>query len=205
MRVAYPSTPAQYFHILRRQALSARRRPLVLMQPKSLLRLPLAASHLADLASGSFQPVIDDAKAAQEPSKVRRLVLCTGKIYYDLLAAASGNDASRDHLAIVRVDELYPWPHEALTAVLERYTEIEEVVWTQEEPRNMGAWSFVSPRLRGAVGNAMTIRYIGRPERASPAEGYAAPHAEQQAKLVAETLAPIAGKRSAARATSGAR
>ena len=105
----------------------------------------------------------------------------------------------------MRVEELYPWPHEALTAVLERYTEIEEVVWTQEEPRNMGAWSFVSPRLRGAVGNAMTIRYIGRPERASPAEGYAAPHAEQQAKLVAETLAPIAGKRQAARATSGAR
>jgi 2-oxoglutarate dehydrogenase E1 component len=108
-------------------------------------------------------------------------------------------------VAIVRVDELYPWPHEALTAVLERYTEIEEVVWTQEEPKNMGAWSFVSPRLRGAVGNAMTIRYIGRPERASPAEGYAAPHAEQQAKLVAETLAPLAEKRSSARATSGAR
>jgi 2-oxoglutarate dehydrogenase E1 component len=205
MRVAYPSTPAQYFHILRRQALSSRRRPLVLMQPKSLLRLPLAASHLADLVSGSFQPVIDDAKAAQDPSKVRRLVLCTGKIYYDLLAAAQATGSGREHLAIVRIDELYPWPHEALTAVLERYTEIEEVVWTQEEPRNMGAWSFVSPRLRGAVGNAMTIRYIGRPERASPAEGYAAPHAEQQAKLVAETLAPIAGKRQAARATSGAR
>jgi 2-oxoglutarate dehydrogenase E1 component len=205
MRVAYPSTPAQYFHVLRRQALSARRRPLVLMQPKSLLRLPLAASHLADLVSGSFQPVIDDAKAAQEPSKVRRLVLCTGKIYYDLIAAAQANGDNHEHLAIVRVEELYPWPHEAITAVLERYTEIEEVVWTQEEPRNMGAWSFVSPRLRGAVGNAMTIRYIGRPERASPAEGYAAPHAEQQAKLVAETLAPIAGKRQAARATSGAR
>jgi 2-oxoglutarate dehydrogenase E1 component len=205
MRVAYPSTPAQYFHILRRQALGAQRRPLVLMQPKSLLRLPLAASHLADLVSGSFQPVIDDAKAAKNPAKVRRLVLCTGKIYYDLLVAAEANGASHEQLAIVRVDELYPWPHEALAAVLDRYTEIEEVVWTQEEPRNMGAWSFVSPRLRGAVGNAMTIRYIGRPERASPAEGYAAPHAEQQAKLVAEALAPMAGKRSAARATSGAR
>ena len=205
MRVAYPSTPAQYFHILRRQALSTERRPLVLMQPKSLLRLPAAASHLADLVSGSFQPVIDDAKAAKDPSKVRRLVLCTGKIFYDLMAGVEANGASREHLAIVRVDELYPWPHEAITAVLERYTEIEEVVWTQEEPKNMGAWSFVSPRLRGAVGNAMTIRYIGRPERASPAEGYAAPHAEQQAKLVAETLAPLTSKRSSARATSGAR
>jgi 2-oxoglutarate dehydrogenase E1 component len=209
MRVAYPSTPAQYFHILRRQARSAQRRPLVLMQPKSLLRLPLSASHLADLANGSFQPIIDDAAASSNPAAVRRLVLCTGKMYYDLIAAmhaGTGAVEQAAQIAIVRVDELYPWPHEALAAVLDRYTDIEEVVWTQEEPRNMGAWSFVSPRLRGAVGNAMTIRYIGRPERASPAEGYAAPHAEQQARLVAETLAPLGGKRGvASRATSGAR
>ena len=205
MRVAYPSTPAQYFHILRRQALTTSRRPLVLMQPKSLLRLPLAASHLSDLVAGSFQPVIDDPLASKKAEKVRRLVLCSGKIYYDLLSGIEASDASREHLAIVRVDELYPWPHEAITAVLERYSDIDEVVWTQEEPRNMGAWSFVSPRLRGAVGNAMTIRYIGRPERASPAEGYAAPHAEQQATLVAETLAPLAAKRTGARATSAAR
>ncbi len=205
MRVAYPSTPAQYFHILRRQALTTSRRPLVLMQPKSLLRLPLAASHLSDLVAGSFQPVIDDPITSKKAQTVRRLVLCSGKIYYDLLAGIEANGGSREHIAIVRVDELYPWPHEAITAVLERYSDIDEVVWTQEEPRNMGAWSFVSPRLRGAVGNAMTIRYIGRPERASPAEGYAAPHAEQQAKLVAETLAPLAAKRAGARATSAAR
>ena len=205
MRVAYPSTPAQYFHILRRQALGAQRRPLVLMQPKSLLRLPLAASHLSDLVSGTFKPVIDDPIASQNPANVRRLVLCTGKIYYDLLASAEANEGSTEHVAIVRLDELYPWPHEALAQILDRYADIDEVVWTQEEPRNMGAWSFVSPRLRGAVGNAMTIRYIGRPERASPAEGYAAPHAEQQARLVAETLAPIAAKRAGVRATSGAR
>jgi 2-oxoglutarate dehydrogenase E1 component len=206
LRVAYPSTPAQYFHILRRQAMSAERRPLILMQPKSLLRLPQAASHLADLASGAFQPVIDDPVASRDPEAVRRLVLCTGKIYYDLLAAVRAGKASTDRIAIVRVDELYPWPHEALAAVLDRYSEIEEVLWTQEEPRNMGAWAFVSPRLRAAVGNAMTIRYIGRPERASPAEGYAAPHAEQQARLVAETLAPVPEPRSRSRrATSGAR
>jgi 2-oxoglutarate dehydrogenase E1 component len=205
MRVAYPSTPAQYFHILRRQALTPNRRPLVLMQPKSLLRLPLAASHLSDFVSGTFQPVIDDPIASKNPEKVRRLVLCAGKIYYDLLAGIEANGDSREHLAIARVDELYPWPHEEITAVLERYSDIDEVVWTQEEPRNMGAWTFVSPRLRGAVGNAMTIRYIGRPERASPAEGYAAPHADQQAKLVAETLAPLAPKRGGARATTAAR
>ncbi len=206
MRIAYPSTPAQYFHILRRQAKGDERRPLVLMQPKSLLRLAQAASHLADLVSGSFQPVLDDPIASRNPDAVRRLVLCTGKIYYDMLAAVQAGNARIERIAIVRVDELYPWPHEALGAVLDRYSEIEEVVWTQEEPRNMGAWSFVSPRLRAAVGNAMTIRYIGRPERASPAEGYAAPHAEQQARLVAETLAPIAEKKVvSSRATSGAR
>jgi len=206
MRVAYPSTPAQYFHILRRQARSTQRRPLILMQPKSLLRLPIAASHLADLANGSFQPIIDDAAASAKPAAVRRLVLCTGKMYYDLVVAMHAGTGANEQIAIVRVDELYPWPHEALAAVLDRYTDIEEVVWTQEEPRNMGAWSFISPRLRGAVGNAMAIRYIGRPERASPAEGYAAPHAEQQARLVAETLAPVGGMRGAAvRATSAAR
>jgi 2-oxoglutarate dehydrogenase E1 component len=166
----------------------------------------MAASHLTDLANGSFQPIIDDAAASAKPAAVRRLVLCTGKMYYDLIAAMHAGTGANEQIAIVRVDELYPWPHEALAAVLDRYTEIEEVVWTQEEPRNMGAWSFISPRLRGAVGNAMTIRYIGRPERASPAEGYAAPHAEQQARLVAETLAPVGGMRGAAvRATSAAR
>jgi 2-oxoglutarate dehydrogenase E1 component len=206
MRVAYPSTPAQYFHILRRQAKSAQRRPLILMQPKSLLRLAAAASHLADLTTGSFQPIIDDAAASANATAVRRLVLCTGKIYYDLLAAVHAAGGANEGIAIVRVDELYPWPHEALARVLDRYTDIEEVVWTQEEPRNMGAWTFVSPRLRGAVGNAMAVRYIGRPERSSPAEGYAAPHADQQARLVAEALAPVGGKRGAAtRATSGAR
>ena len=185
LRIAYPSTPAQYFHVLRRQALSEGRRPLVLMQPKSLLRLPAAASRLADLTSGGFRPVLDDPSPAIVPEQVRRLVLCTGKIYYDLAAAQERNG----HVALVRVEELYPWPHEALAAVLDRYTAIEEVVWAQEEPKNMGAWTFVAPRLRAAVGNTMPIRYIGRPERASPAEGYASAHSEQQSRLVSDALA----------------
>jgi 2-oxoglutarate dehydrogenase E1 component len=184
LRVAYPTTPAQYFHIIRRQALLTERRPLVLMQPKSLLRLPEAASHLTELAGGSFQPVIDDPSASVVPDQVRRLVFCTGKIYYDLAGAERP-----PQLAIVRVEELYPWPHEAITAVLERYPGVEEVLWAQEEPKNAGAWTFVAPRLRAAVGNSVPIRYVGRPERASPAEGYASAHAEQQAAIVAEVMA----------------
>ncbi|HXY30022.1 MAG TPA: 2-oxoglutarate dehydrogenase E1 component [Gemmatimonadaceae bacterium] len=183
LRVAYPSSPAQYFHILRRQAMLAERRPLVLMQPKSLLRLPAAASRLSDLVSGRFHPVLDDPAAPTPRDNIRRVVFCTGKIYYDL--------SSRERttpVALVRVEELYPWPHQEIARVLDLYPGVEEVVWAQEEPRNMGAWSFVSPRLRGAVGNAMPIRYVGRPERASPAEGYASTHAEQQARIVTEAL-----------------
>ena len=190
MRIVYPSSPAQYFHVLRRQAKLSPRRPLISMQPKSLLRLPIAASKLAELTHGTFQPVIDDA-AVKNPAEVKRIALCTGKLYYDLLGGTRGAD-----VAVVRVEELYPWPHEAIAKVLDRYPNVEDVVWAQEEPKNMGAWTFVSPRLRAAVGNAMTIRYIGRPERASPAEGYATTHAELQGEIVRESLV-LGARRSA--------
>ncbi len=198
LRVAYPTTPGQYFHVLRRQAQTDPRRPLILMQPKSLLRLPEAASRLADLATGSFQPVLDDPARSPVPREVKRLVLCSGKVYYDL-AAARANDTPAKHAAVVRVEELYPWPHEEIARIIDRYGGIEEVVWAQEEPRNMGAWAFVWPRLRASTGNAIPIRYIGRPERASPAEGYHTAHAEQQTRIVTEVLAPA----SSARETSG--
>jgi 2-oxoglutarate dehydrogenase E1 component len=185
MRVVYPSLPAQYFHILRRQAKDADRRPLILMQPKSLLRLPQASSRLADLSAGSFQPVLDDPASSAQPDEARRLVFCSGKLYYDLALQEHG-----PQVALVRVEELYPWPHDAVARVLDLYTKVEEVVWAQEEPRNMGAWSFVAPRLRAAVGNAMPIRYIGRQERASPAEGFKSSHDAEQARIIAEVLAP---------------
>jgi 2-oxoglutarate dehydrogenase E1 component len=183
MRVAYPSTPAQYFHILRRQAATASRRPLILMQPKSLLRLAQAASWVTDLSGHAFQPVIDDPTSGERRSGVTRLVLCSGKIYYDLTAKPLPAD-----VAVVRVEELYPWPHADITRVLDLYPAVKDVAWVQEEPKNMGAWSYVAPRLRGSVGNALVIRYIGRPERASPAEGYAQTHAEEQARIVADAL-----------------
>jgi 2-oxoglutarate dehydrogenase E1 component len=183
MRVAYPSTPAQYFHVLRRHAASKTKRPLILIQPKSLLRLPEAASKLSDLTDGRFQPVIDDPIAAEARNAVTRLVFCTGKIYYDLLAQR------KPYLALVRVEELYPWPHDAVAKIVDLYPSATEVVWAQEEPKNMGAWTYVSPRLRVSTGNVMIVRYIGRPERASPAEGYASAHKAEQDRIIAEVTA----------------
>lgn len=155
------------------------------MQPKSLLRLPAAASKLSDLVSGAFAPVIDDALAVNAREKVKRLVFCTGKVYYDLL------ERRQEHVALVRVDELYPWPHKHIADIVDLYPEIEEVVWVQEEPKNMGAWSYVSPQLRVSTGNALIVRYVGRGERASPAEGYAETHKVEQERIVSETVAPM--------------
>ncbi|MBL0171970.1 MAG: 2-oxoglutarate dehydrogenase E1 component [Gemmatimonadaceae bacterium] len=181
MTVAYCTTPAQYFHLLRRQALRRDRRPLVCMQPKSLLRLPQAGSQLESLAGGAFQSVIDDPIASQHRDEVRRVVFCSGKLYYDLVLAPSRNP----HVALVRVEELYPWPHEEIARLMQQYPAVEQVVWAQEEPRNQGAWTYVQPRLRASAGAAVGVRYAGRPERASPAEGAADAHQEEQARIVA--------------------
>ena len=185
MYVAYPSTPAQYYHVLRRQLQEKRRRPLVLMQPKSLLRLPEAASRLSDLTDSSFATVIDDTAVSETRDQVKRLVFCTGKIYYDLLAKRV------PHVALVRVEQLYPWPHDEVARIVDLYPAAQEVVWAQEEPKNMGAWTYVSPRLRVSTGNAMIVRYIGRQERASPAEGYQSAHKSEQERIVSEVLAPM--------------
>ena len=185
MYVAYPSTPAQYYHILRRQAHEKRRRPLILMQPKSLLRLPEASSKLSDLSDAGFVTVIDDAAVAETRDSVKRLVFCTGKVYYDLAAKRS------PHVALVRVEQLYPWPHDEVARIVDLYPSAQEVVWAQEEPKNMGGWTYVSPRLRVSTGNAMIVRYIGRPERASPAEGYASAHKAEQERIVSEVVAPM--------------
>ena len=194
LTVAYPSTPAQYFHILRRQAKSDSRRPLVLMQPKSLLRLPQAASRLDDLVNGRFAPVIDDQSIGDRREDVQRVVFCTGKLFYDLNAKERPAN-----VAIARVEELYPWPAEQVSRVVDLYRNVTEVVWAQEEPKNMGAWTYVWPRLRACTGNAMLIRYIGRPERASPAEGYVASHQEEQARIITEALEVPTRRKAAAR------
>ncbi|MBC7842258.1 MAG: 2-oxoglutarate dehydrogenase E1 component [Gemmatimonadaceae bacterium] len=183
MTVAYPSTPAQYFHLLRRQALRDSRRPMVLMQPKSMLRLPDAMSGIADLTTGAFQPVIADPTVKGREKSVTRLVLCTGKIYHEIHASNPG-----ESVAVARIEELYPWPTELIAAMVAQFPNLRDVVWTQEEPRNMGAWTFADPRLRASLPATVSLQYAGRPERASPAEGYEASHKAEQARIIADAL-----------------
>jgi 2-oxoglutarate dehydrogenase E1 component len=186
IRVANPTTPAQYFHLLRRQARRTRQRPLIVMTPKSLLRLPQASSRLEELATGSWRPVLDDAFAEQQGRGNTRVVLCSGKLYYDLVAEAEKMGADRP--AIIRLEQLYSFPWPEAREILARYRRMEELVWVQEEPRNMGAWTYVEPRLREMAGERVEVSYVGRPERASPAEGYPAAHIAEQSRIVREAL-----------------
>jgi 2-oxoglutarate dehydrogenase E1 component len=200
------TTAAQYFHLLRRQAERVRPdpsvqgnplwapRPLVVMSPKSLLRHPLAASRLEDLVEGSFQRVIDvGPPEGAEPGEVTRLLLCSGKISVDLLESEARQTARC--VVLTKLEELYPFPRVELEAVLSRYPALREVVWAQEEPENMGAWSYVAPRLRRVVSSGIVVRSIARPRRASPAAGSALRHAAEQARIIAAAFegAPVPG------------
>jgi 2-oxoglutarate dehydrogenase E1 component len=184
IRVANPTTPAQYFHLLRRQARIAKQRPLVVMTPKSLLRMPQAASRVDELADGRFSPLLGDATV--DPLDVTRLVLCTGKIYYDLIASAAR--AANPTVAIARVELLYPFPQTELLELVASYPKLHEVVWVQEEPRNMGARAFMSPRLLQVLPEQLHFGYIGRPERAASGEGYPIAHATEQHRIVDTAL-----------------
>jgi 2-oxoglutarate decarboxylase len=185
IRVASPTTPAQYFHLLRRQARIAKQRPLVVMTPKSLLRLAQATSSIADMAENtSFQPVL--AESGVQDEQVTRLVLCTGKIYYDLV----GHPERSSHvgLAVARVELLYPFPEGQILELMGRYPKLREVLWVQEEPRNMGARAHMFPRLMQIMPQGMHFGYIGRPERASPGEGYPAAHVDEQNRIVTTAI-----------------
>jgi 2-oxoglutarate decarboxylase len=182
IRVANPTTAGQYFHLLRRQAKRTRQRPLVMMTPKSLLRLPQASSRLEDLAGGRWQPIIDDAWAAERAGNISRVLLCSGKIYYELLAEAE--KAGENRPAIVRIEQLYTFPWPEARALLARYPNLQELVWVQEEPRNMGAWCYLEPKLDELAPAGVKVTYAGRPERASPAEGYPAAHTAEQGRII---------------------
>jgi 2-oxoglutarate decarboxylase len=186
-RIANCTTPAQYFHLLRRQARRSRVRPLVIFSPKSLLRLPQASSRLDQLVSGTFQPVLDDPDPGiqERPDKVQRVVLCSGKIYYDLLPEAAQREPRP---AIVRIEGLHTFLEDPLRTVLARYPAAREFVWVQEEPHNMGAWFFVAPRIGALLPSGLELRYVGRPDRASPAEGYPEAHSAEQSRIVREAL-----------------
>ena len=184
IRVANVTTPAQYFHLIRRQARVAKQRPLIVMTPKSLLRLPQATNRLEHLSETRFFPVLGEPRVPIE--KVKRLALCTGKIYYDLVGhpLREGNEG----VAFGRVELLYPFPETDLLALMESYPNLEEVVWVQEEPRNMGARAHMFPRLMQILPERLRFGYIGRPERASAGEGYPAAHVAEQARIVETAL-----------------
>ncbi len=187
MRVAYPTTAAQYYHLLRRQALLLQTDPLplVVMTPKGLLRHALVASPLQELASASWRRVIDDGEA--DPQQVRRLILCSGKVYVDLVT--SDRREAAPHIALTRLEQLAPFPYEDLRPVVERYPQLEEVAWVQEEPQNMGAWEAVEPCLREILGERWPLRYVGRPRRASPAEGSMTWHRVTQQAIIERAFA----------------
>jgi 2-oxoglutarate dehydrogenase E1 component len=186
IRVANCTTPAQYFHLLRRQALVSKPRPLIVMTPKSLLRLPAATSTLADLADGGFDRVIDDPALPGSREQVTKLVLCSGKVYYDI--AMYEERASAPHIAVARVELLYPFPEVELTELMDSYPNLEQVVWVQEEPRNMGGRAFMRRRMAKILPERLSYDYVGRQLRAAPGEGYAAAHKREQARIVRVAL-----------------
>lgn len=177
--VANITTPANIFHALRRQLAWEFRKPLVIMSPKSLLRHPQAISSLDELATGTFREVIGDSFA--DPKKVKRVLLCTGKVYYDLLEKQQAD--KRDDVAIIRMEQLYPLPMKQLDAELAKYKK-PEIVWVQEEPENMGCFSFMLRRFREKFTGAQALRYVGRESASSPATGFAKLHTQEQTALV---------------------
>ena len=188
MQVCVPSNAAQIFHLIRRQMLRPFRKPLVVMTPKSLLRKKEAASSIKELANGSFQTVIPEIDAI-EPKQVKRIVACCGKVYYDLLTAR--RERREDHVAIIRVEQLYPFPHKQFKAEMERYPNASEVVWCQEEPQNQGAWYQTAHYFRENMREDQKLQFAGRPASASPAGGYMAKHNERQKALVEQALGKL--------------
>ncbi len=184
IRIANCTTAAQYFHLLRRQALDVIARPLVVVTPKGLLRLKEATSTIAELAHGGFQPVIDDVRA--DKHAVRRLLLCSGKIYYDVVGHETFA-AAQDRVAVARIEQLYPFPTEATAALVAGYPALDEIVWVQEEPQNMGPWRSIRHRLEECAAGTR-LRYLGRPWRASPSEGYPTAHLIEQDRIARDAL-----------------
>jgi 2-oxoglutarate dehydrogenase E1 component len=182
LQVCYPTTPAQYFHMLRRQVKQEVIRPLIVMTPKSLLRLPAASSTPDEVTSGGFQPVINDQTTAKK-SDITRVVLCSGKIFYDLDAVRANSN-----VALVRLEQFYPFPGNRLKEIFAEYKDAKEIFWVQEEPQNMGGWSFIEPRLREIKPEKVSLRYVGRSASASPATGSYSIHNLEQQQIVDEAF-----------------
>ena len=193
MQVVNCTTPAQFFHLLRRQMKRSYRAPLVVFTPKSLLRSPAATSPLESFTHGGFQPVLPDAMAQRAAAAVERVLICSGKVYYDVVAERERRFADEARrVAVVRVEELYPWPEEQLATAVRPFGNAECFVWVQEEPRNMGAWTFVRDRIDSLLPTGNRVGYAGRPEAASPAAGSTRIHKQQQARLLEDAFEGLA-------------
>jgi 2-oxoglutarate dehydrogenase E1 component len=188
MQVCVPTTPAQIFHLLRRQMLRPLRKPLVVMTPKSLLRHKLAVSELAALSAGGHHNIIGEIDAL-DPDRITRVVLCTGKVYYDLLEARRRD--ALEHIVIIRVEQLYPFPESEFVKELAKYPGMRELVWCQEEPENQGAWHQIKHRFIGHLEGRAKLRYAGRPVCPAPAVGQFHRHIEQQKQLIREALCDV--------------
>lgn len=188
MQVVNLTTPAQYYHVLRKQALQNKdfKKPLIIMTPKSLLRHPKAVNSIEELATGKFMPFIPDTEI-EDSSTVERVVFCTGKVYYDLLAQRE-EQGNQQRVAIVRLEQMYPYPDADILECLAEYAEAKDIVWCQEEPKNMGAWTFVAPRLAEALEAGQKLRYAGRQASASPAAGQMKVHLAEQERLVKDAI-----------------
>ncbi|MCD8542880.1 MAG: 2-oxoglutarate dehydrogenase E1 component, partial [Gammaproteobacteria bacterium] len=177
MQVCVPSTPAQIFHLLRRQVRRAYRKPLIVITPKSMLRHKLAVSNVKDFTDKTFELVISDDHI-KAPSQV---VLCAGKIYYDLISARTD---SNHNVAIIRIEQLYPFPKDEVLNALSIYPSVKHIVWCQEEPKNQGAWGYIRDEISSCLHHQQVLHYVGRPASASPATGFAKVHAAEQADLI---------------------
>jgi len=186
MQVAYPTTPAQLFHLLRRQLMSRVRKPLIMMAPKSMLRQKLSFSTLDEFTSGAFQPVIGETDSAVELISARRVLLCSGKLYYDLLAEREKR--AINDIAIVRIERLYPFPYDELGSQMAKYAAAKEVVWVQEEPQNQGAWLSIKKSIKRSLQAGQSLSRLSRKAAAAPAVGSAKRHKQEQEELVNAAL-----------------
>jgi 2-oxoglutarate dehydrogenase E1 component len=191
MQVVQPTNAAQIFHLLRRQMIRPFRKPLVIFTPKSLLRAKDAGSPLSDLANGSFQTVIAETNESIAADRVKRVLLCSGKVYYDIVN--SRTERNIDDVAVIRLEQMYPFPHKAVAAELKKYPKLAEVVWVQDEPQNQGPWFYVQHHLLENMEDGQKLAYAGRPASASPAVGYYAKHQEQQKALLEAAFGRLKG------------
>jgi 2-oxoglutarate dehydrogenase E1 component len=189
MQVCQPTTPAQIFHLLRRQMIRMFRKPLVILTPKSLLRNKEAVSSLDSLVKGSFQTVIPELDNKVDAKKVKRIVACSGKVYYDLIAGR--RDRELDDTAIIRVEQLYPFPHKAFDTEIKKYPNATQIVWCQDEPQNQGYWFYIGHHIAESLKEGQRLTYAGRPASASPAVGYSEKHHAQQKDLINAALGEL--------------